>query len=127
MSQPSLGSACRLCPPLSGLYRNGAKRVFDTLMVLLAAPVILPFILLLALLVRCDGGPAFYSQPRVGKGGRLYTMWKLRSMVVDADAKLEAYLDRERHCPGRMGQHPKAEIRSPHHPIWPVPAQILHG
>lgn len=79
-------------PTPVGLYRNGAKRMFDTLMVLLAAPVILPFMLLLALLIRCDGGPAFYSQPRVGKGGRLYTMWKLRTMIVDADAKLEAYL-----------------------------------
>lgn len=59
----------------------------------MALPVVLPIILILALLVKRDGGPAFYSQLRVGKGGRLYTMWKLRSMVLGADAKLEEHLD----------------------------------
>lgn len=73
-------------------YRNGAKRVLDTLIVLAAAPVVIPVILALALLVRLQGGQAFYSQPRVGLGGRTYTMWKLRSMTRDADQALEAHL-----------------------------------
>ncbi len=75
-----------------GIYRNRAKRVFDVLMILAALPVVLPVVLLLALLTRHDGGPAFYSQLRVGRGGRLFTMWKLRSMVVEAECKLEAHL-----------------------------------
>ncbi|MFA9229764.1 MAG: sugar transferase [Microgenomates group bacterium] len=76
-----------------GLYRNVVKRAFDMIAVAVAAPIILPIILLLALLVARDGGKPFYSQKRVGKGGKVYTMWKLRSMVQDADSKLEAYLD----------------------------------
>jgi lipopolysaccharide/colanic/teichoic acid biosynthesis glycosyltransferase len=79
--------------PRTGLYRHGVKRLFDTLAVLAALPVVLPLILVLALLVARDGGSPFYRQTRVGRGGRLYSMWKLRSMVVDADARLAAHLE----------------------------------
>ena len=47
----------------------------------------LPFIGLLMLLVRLTSrGPAIYRQVRVGKGGRTFTMYKLRSMRLDAEA-----------------------------------------
>jgi lipopolysaccharide/colanic/teichoic acid biosynthesis glycosyltransferase len=78
--------------PQGGLYRSQMKRALDVLAVLAAAPLVLPLVALLALLVRRDGGPAFYVQTRVGRGGRLYRMWKLRSMVVDADARMERHL-----------------------------------
>jgi lipopolysaccharide/colanic/teichoic acid biosynthesis glycosyltransferase len=45
-----------------------------------------------ALAVALQGGRPFYSQLRVGRGGRSFRMWKLRSMVVDADRKLEDHL-----------------------------------
>lgn len=51
-----------------------------------------PVVLVLAILVARDGGSPFYSQMRIGKGGRAFRMWKLRSMVVDADQRLEAWL-----------------------------------
>lgn len=75
-----------------GLYRNRAKRVLDLLAVLLAAPMILPVVLVLAALVALDGHKPFYSQQRLGVGGRAFRLWKLRSMVPDADALLEQYL-----------------------------------
>jgi exopolysaccharide production protein ExoY len=78
----------------AGLYRRFVKRFFDVLAVLLAAPIVLPLVAALALVVRRDGGPAFYVQNRVGQGGRLFRCWKLRSMVPDADARLEAHLER---------------------------------
>ncbi len=67
------------------------KAVFDrvagTLLTVLAAPVIG----LAALAVRLDSpGPAFYRQVRVGRGGEPFTLWKLRSMYVDADARRAA-------------------------------------
>ena len=77
---------------VTSLYRDGVKRVLDTLIVIVSAPVTLPLVLFLALLVMRSGGNPFYRQARVGRGGRLYTMWKLRSMVPDADTKLEAHL-----------------------------------
>ena len=75
-----------------GLYRHGVKRLLDLLLVLAALPVIVPFIAALALVVALNNGNPFYSQARVGRGGRIYTMWKLRSMVNGADATLDAHL-----------------------------------
>jgi exopolysaccharide production protein ExoY len=80
-------------PRRPGLYRNFIKRAFDVAAVTLALPVVAPVIVGLALVVRRDGGPAFYTQLRVGKGGRHFRMWKLRSMVADADARMSAYLE----------------------------------
>nr|WP_235962465.1 sugar transferase [Jannaschia marina] len=73
-------------------YRAHLKRGLDIFLVLLAAPLVLPLVALLALLVALDGGSAFYSQERLGLGGRRFRMWKLRSMVVGADAALRAHL-----------------------------------
>ena len=73
-------------------YREHLKRGLDIMLVLLAAPVVLPIVAVMALLVWLGGGSAFYSQDRLGVGGRRFRMWKLRSMVVDADSALEAHL-----------------------------------
>lgn len=76
----------------TGWYGSYGKRILDLALLALMAPVAAPLVLMLAIMARLDGGPAFYAQPRVGRGGRLFRCWKIRSMVVDADAKLEAYL-----------------------------------
>ncbi|QYK42468.1 MAG: sugar transferase [Paracoccaceae bacterium] len=75
-----------------GPYRRFFKRTLDIALVVAAAPFVVPMVAGLALSVRRDGGPAFYAQERVGLGGRSFRMWKLRSMVADADARLEAHL-----------------------------------
>jgi lipopolysaccharide/colanic/teichoic acid biosynthesis glycosyltransferase len=77
----------------SGIYRTVIKPALDVLFVLMAAPFVVPIVLVLAALVALDGSNPFYAQKRVGKGGRIFTMWKLRSMVPQADERLEAYLD----------------------------------
>lgn len=76
-----------------GIYRNAVKRPLDILLVLLGAPFVVPLVLVLAFFIALDGGRPFYHQDRVGKGGRTYRMWKLRSMEVGADEKLAAYLN----------------------------------
>jgi lipopolysaccharide/colanic/teichoic acid biosynthesis glycosyltransferase len=76
-----------------GIYRNAVKRPLDILLVLLGAPFVVPLVLVLAFFIALDGGRPFYHQDRVGKGGRNYRMWKLRSMEVGADEKLAAYLN----------------------------------
>jgi exopolysaccharide production protein ExoY len=78
--------------PAGGIYRRWLKRSLDIVLVILTAPVSVPVIVLLALFVRRDGGSAFYLQPRVGRGGQVYRMWKLRTMVADADDRLAAHL-----------------------------------
>ncbi len=76
-----------------GIYRRFAKQAMDVAAVLMSAPVVIPIVLILALLIARDGGRPFYSQFRVGKNGRPFRMWKLRTMVTDADARMTAYLD----------------------------------
>ncbi len=74
-------------------YRDGLKRIFDIVMVLASAVIWAPFVLLAAVMIAVrDGHSPFYTQDRVGRGGQVFRMLKLRSMVPDADAKLEAYL-----------------------------------
>ena len=76
-------------------YRRRGKRLADLLFVCLTAPVGLPLVLLLAVLASLDGGWPFYSQMRLGRNGRIYRMWKLRTMIPHADAALAAYLERD--------------------------------
>lgn len=76
----------------SRIYSRRLKRAFDVVACILSAPVILPIIAILALLAKRDGGPAFYSQERIGRNGRTFRCWKLRTMVVDAEKRLDDYL-----------------------------------
>ncbi|SNS78225.1 sugar transferase [Tropicimonas sediminicola] len=74
-------------------YRRYGKRGLDLTLVLLSAPFVLSFVGFLAILVRVfSRGPAFYWQERVARDGSSFRMLKLRTMVVDADAILEAHL-----------------------------------
>ena len=62
------------------------KRAFDIIISFTALAVLaIPF-LVIALLIRRDGGPAFYTQTRVGTMGKEFKMFKFRSMCVNADS-----------------------------------------
>ncbi len=75
-----------------GIYRFGFKRILDLTLVLLAAPIVLPFIAIFAVAIAADGHSPFFRQERVGKDGRRFTMWKFRTMVPDAEDLLERHL-----------------------------------
>jgi len=76
----------------SAFYKNYVKRLIDLLVVFLAAPIAIPVTLGLIVLIRRDGSSSFYGQERIGKDGKIFNCWKLRSMIPDADKKLENYL-----------------------------------
>lgn len=62
------------------------KRLFDVGLVALAAPLLLPVLGALSLLVRLvDGAPTFFLQRRAGLGRRPFDIWKLRTMSTEAD------------------------------------------
>ncbi len=59
-----------------------AKRLLDVATTIALSPLWLPLAACVALAVRFDSkGPALYSQPRVGRDGQVFTLWKFRSMV----------------------------------------------
>lgn len=68
-----------------------SKRLFDivgsTLLILASAPIVA----VVALLIKMeDGGPIFFKQVRVGRAGERFDCYKIRSMVVDAEARKQA-------------------------------------
>ena len=75
-----------------GPYRRFFKRAFDITAIVLAAPAVLPIVVIAAAMVARDGGSPFYTQMRVGKDGKRFRMWKLRSMVRDADERMDEFL-----------------------------------
>ena len=75
-----------------GFRRDGMRqfteRGFDLLASLVLLAVTVPLMLLVAIAIKLEDGlraPVFYSQPRVGQGGRVFRVRKFRSMRVDAE------------------------------------------
>ncbi|WP_135467476.1 exopolysaccharide biosynthesis polyprenyl glycosylphosphotransferase [Crenalkalicoccus roseus] len=70
-----------------GWLEAAIRRGFDIGLSLALLLLTLPLLLLTALAIKLDSpGPVFYRQERVGRGGRVFTLYKFRSMVVDAEA-----------------------------------------
>lgn len=87
-----------------GLPYHFMKRALDLFIILLAFPFVLPLMALVALLVRLDSsGPALFKQDRVGKDGRIFRIYKFRTMQHNLDdsyhrAFMKAFVK------GEMGQ-----------------------
>ena len=76
------------------------KRAFDLIISLVAVLMLAPVFLIIALLVKRDGGPVFFRQTRIGLNGREFKMLKFRSMCVDAEAKLKDLLAKNEKASG---------------------------
>ena len=87
------------------LYRGAdrfQKRAFDFCFALAALAAALPILLVAAIAIKASSrGPVFYSSERIGFGGKPFSMLKLRTMVADADKKLESLLD-SNECDGHL-------------------------
>jgi len=71
-------------------WRAFAKRTFDILFAGGLLVLLAPVIMIVALAVKFGShGPVFFSQQRVGRGGKIFTIHKFRSMVVGAESQLD--------------------------------------
>lgn len=77
------------------VYRRAGKRALDLFLVLAFMPVYLPVIAVAACLLLIEGGNPFYRQPRLGLNGERFSILKLRTMVRDADKRLNDMLARD--------------------------------
>jgi exopolysaccharide biosynthesis polyprenyl glycosylphosphotransferase len=81
-------------PQLSG-PRQVVKDLFDRCSAALALLVLSPLMLAIAMAIRLqDRGPALFTQTRVGKGGEPFKIYKFRTMVVNAEARLAEVRDK---------------------------------
>lgn len=66
--------------------QQAIKRIFDVIVSAAALVILLPLFLVIAILIKgYDGGPVFYRQKRLTKDGRLFMVFKFRSMRVDSE------------------------------------------
>ena len=73
---------------ISGAYL--VKRLIDIVAAILLLILLSPlFVIIMILIYQSSPGPVFYKQTRVGRWGKLFTMWKFRSMYPDADTRLK--------------------------------------
>jgi Undecaprenyl-phosphate galactose phosphotransferase WbaP len=78
---------------LKMFWNLGIKRLLDLSLVIIGGLVILPFLLIIALLIKIDSpGPAIYKHPRIGRNGKPFKVYKFRSMVLDAEERLLSLL-----------------------------------
>jgi exopolysaccharide biosynthesis polyprenyl glycosylphosphotransferase len=76
-------------PALTG-YQRLIKRFFDLVVAGVSTVIGLPVMGLISLAVKLDSpGPVIFKQQRVGENGRVFYMYKFRSMVADADERLQ--------------------------------------
>lgn len=78
-------------PPRSTM---AIKRAMDLIVSVSMLTLAAPLLALAAIAIRIDSsGPVFFRQTRVGRDGREFTMFKLRTMVADAEEKLDSLID----------------------------------
>ncbi len=81
--------------PVRSLAAELARTVkvgLDVIIALLALGLLSPLLLAIAIYIKTDGGPVLYAQERIGRGGRRFHCFKFRSMVVDAERRLQELL-----------------------------------
>jgi Undecaprenyl-phosphate galactose phosphotransferase WbaP len=91
------------------------KRSFDLAVATAVLTVVSIPMLIIAALVKSDGGPALFGQKRIGMNGKVFICFKFRSMVRNADEVLKQHLDKnpnvradwDKYCKLRQDQDPR--------------------
>lgn len=79
----------------SGIYARHGKRMLDIIGALVLLAVFLPLMAGIATMLRVQRGPVLFGHRRVGRDGAEFPCLKFRTMVVDAEERLQALLARD--------------------------------
>lgn len=79
--------------PPRPIYEGWGKRAMDVVLASLALALSLPVLLILMVALWIEGGKPIFVQRRLGRNGRVFRMFKLRTMVQDAESRLAMCLD----------------------------------
>ena len=93
------------------------KRAIDIIGAIIGIILLIPTIILVYIarkILKEDQGPLFYKQLRYGKNGKIFRLYKFRSMCINADKKLKEYLDNNEDAKNRRSRR-----------IWGKQRQIL--
>lgn len=75
------------------LYRNYIKRLIDIILSIIALVVFSPILLIIGLLVRVKlGSPVIFKQERTGLNGKIFVMYKFRTMTDERDEMENCFL-----------------------------------
>lgn len=87
--------AKRLLTKIRKLTLAFFKRIFEIIVSIVGLILLVPLTIIVAIknAVNKDFGPIFYTQERIGKDGKIFKMYKYRTMGLDADEKLEKILE----------------------------------
>jgi lipopolysaccharide/colanic/teichoic acid biosynthesis glycosyltransferase len=67
-------------------FHDITKRLFDLLFSIIGIIIVSPVLIIISLAIKLDTkGPVFFKQGRLGKNGKVFMIWKFRSMVVNAE------------------------------------------
>lgn len=92
-------------------FHRICKRVLDIVLASLLLLLVSPFVLIAALLIRANSkGPIFFRHERIGRGGRRFDAFKIRTMVPDAPQILQRHL----------AEHPAARAE------WELDQKLKH-
>ena len=87
------------------MYCKFFKRVFDIILSLLVLTLLSPVLLLSAIAIKLDSkGPVIFKQERVGKGGKVFKIYKFRSMRVDAEKNGPQWAEKDDRRATRLGR-----------------------
>jgi len=76
-------------------FYDSSKRIFDISVSLVLMILLGPLLILIALVIKFDGGQIFFTQDRLGFSGKHFKMWKFRSMIPNADECLLQMLEQD--------------------------------
>lgn len=88
--------ACKKKVEKGKIFYRYVKRLVDIIGAIFGIILLLPLTIIVSIanIFEKDKGPVFYTQNRIGKNGKLFKMYKFRSMVIGADEILEEYLEK---------------------------------